>query len=159
MALANSVLDLWRLARRGAARPLTAAPADWALYLGAQVIAGLAVAGLVLGYAAFIRDGVAGAPADILHFGLRPWDWTRLSLLTGLVVLNVAVVALGVMCYRAALLSWAMSSLRRSGRAATAAAWMVGPVLLIGTASVGMPGPQWPAFLAATFIAAIAWRE
>lgn len=157
VALAFSVLDSWRLARRGVARPLTSAPGVWAVYLAAQVAAGVVAAAIVFVYTVFIREGVAAVPADILHFGLRPWDSTRLSLLTGTIVLNVAVVALGVMSYRAALLSWAMGSLGRSGRAATAAAWMVGPVLLFGAASLG-PTARWPAFLAAGFIAAIAWR-
>ena len=133
VGLASSALDTWRLARRGAVRPLTSSPGSWALYLVGQIAAGIVAAALVIGFAAFIREGVAAAPADILHFGLRPWDSTRLALLTGVVVMNVAVVTLGVMCYRSALLPWAMGSLRPSGRLVTAAAWMAGPLLLIGT--------------------------
>ena len=49
--------------------------------------------GLVVGYEAFLRFGVAGVPADILHFGLRPWDGSRLAIVTGLVLRNGAFLA------------------------------------------------------------------
>ena len=158
VGLASSALDLWRLARRASARPLTRTPGPMALYLAGQVGAGVVTAALVIGYGAFIREGVAAAPADILHFGLRPWDWSRLSLLSGVVVLNVAVVALGVVCYRVALLPWALGAIRASGRVATAVAWLLGPLFLIGSGWPAGPTARWPALLAATFIAAVAWR-
>jgi signal transduction histidine kinase len=158
VALASSTLDLWRLTRPSAVRPLTAAAGPWALYLSGQVAAGLTASLLVIGYGAFIRFGVASVPADILHFGLRPWDWPRLALLTGVLVLNVAVVAAGVTGYRLALLPWAMGSLTRVSRAATALAWAAGPAVLIGTGWSAHLTARWPALVAAAFIAAVAWR-
>jgi signal transduction histidine kinase len=158
VAVASSALDLWRLARRAVARHLSNSPARWAVFLLGQVAAGLGASALVIGYGAFLRHGVASAPADLLHFGLRPWDWARLALLTGVVALNLAVVALGVLFYRVALLPWATSSLRPSGRAATAAAWMLGPLVLVGTGWSGALVAPWPTLIAAIVIAAVAWR-
>jgi signal transduction histidine kinase len=157
-ALASAALDSWRHARRADALRVTQSLGTFAIFLAGQVAAGFAASALVVAYGAFIRQGVASVPADILHFGLRPWDWVRLTLLTGVVVLNVAVVALGVLAYRLALLPWAMGSLRPADRAATAAAWMVGPLLLVGS---GLSGPlvaRWPTLVAAVFIAVVAWR-
>ena len=158
IALVSSTLDLWRLARRGSVLPLTNSPGRWAAYLAAQLLAGLLAAALVVAYGAFIRFGVATVPADILHFGLRPWDWSRLALLTGVVTLNLAVVTLGVVCYRLALLPWATGSLRPLSRAATALAWMIGPMLLIGTGWSAALAAQWPTFIAAVFVVGVAWR-
>jgi signal transduction histidine kinase len=158
VALASSALDLWRLARRAVARHLSGSPARWTAFLFGQLAAGLAASALVIGYGAFLRLGVAAAPADLLHFGLRPWDWSRLALLTGVVALNLSVVALGVLFYRVALLPWATGSLRPAGRAATAAAWMLGPMVLVGTGWSGTLAARWPSLIAALFIAAVAWR-
>ena len=80
-------------------------------------------------------------------------------MLTGVVVLNVTVVALGVLAYRLARCCrgrWGRSTL--ADRAATAAAWMVGPLLLVGSGLAEALAARWPTFLAAIFIAAVAWR-
>jgi len=158
VAAASSVIDLWRLSRRGAASPLKGSAARWTLYLLGQLLAGFLAAALVIGYGAFIRYGVASVPADILHFGLRPWDWSRLALLIGIVVLNASVVAAGVLIYRLALLPWTTGSLMPWGRAATAIAWTLPPAVLIASGGTGAWAARWPAFIAALLVVAVAWR-
>lgn len=158
VALGSSAIDLWRLTRRGAAAPLDDSPLRWVLYLAGQLAAGFVVSAVVIGYGAFIRYGVAAVPADILHFGLRPWEWSRLALLAGVVVLNATVVALGVSIYRLALLPWATGTLSGWGRLATAVSWLLAPTVLIASGGSMAWAARWPGFLAAVFIVAVAWR-
>jgi signal transduction histidine kinase len=155
---ASSLFDEWRQTRRGAASPLKDSAGRWAVYLSSQLLAGFLAAALVIAYGAFIRFGVATVPVDILHFGLRPLDWVRLVLLTGVVVLNVSVVALGVLIYRLALLPWATRTLTPSSRAATALAWVLPPAVVIAAGGTSVWAARWPTFLAAVFVVAVAWR-
>jgi signal transduction histidine kinase len=158
VAVATSAVDSWRLTWRGATSPLKGSPVRWATYLGGQLLAGFAAAGLGIAYGAFIRFGVASAPVDILHFGLRPWDWSRLALLTGVIVLNVSVVALGVLLYRIALLPWTTGTLTPWSRIATAVAWLLPPAVLIASGATAGWAARWPAFIAAVVIVSVAWR-
>jgi signal transduction histidine kinase len=158
VAAASSAIDFWRLTRRGAVSALHDPAGQWAIYLSTQVLAGFVATALMIAYGAFIRYGVASVPADILHFGLRPWDWARLALLTGVIVLNVSVVALAVLVYRLALLPWATGALTPSRRAATAFAWILPPVVMIASGGTAAWAARWPAFLASIFVVAVAWR-
>jgi signal transduction histidine kinase len=157
-ALVASTLDAWRLARRRAGRPPAPVAAAFVAFLGAQVAAGAVVAALVVGYEAFLRHGVAGVPADILHFGLRPWDWPRLAIVTGVIVLNAAVVTAAVVVYRLALARWSVRSLTVTGRALTGLAWVAVPVVVMVSGVASDWTPRLPALLVVAFMAATAWR-
>jgi len=123
-----------------------------------QAAAGAVVAVLIVGYEAFLRHGVAGVPADILHFGLRPWDWPRLAILTGVIILNAAVVTAAVVVYRLALARYAVRSLTLTGRVLTGLAWIAAPVLVMVSGIASRWTPTVPALLVVVAVAAIAWR-
>ena len=157
-ALVASSLDAWRMARRRAGRRRAPA-APWGLpFLGAQVAAGVVVAALVVGYEAFLRHSVAGVPADILHFGLRPWDWPRLAIVTGVIILNASVVAAAVVVYRLALARWSVRSLTATSRLLIGLAWLAVPVVVLVSGAASYWTPTVPALLVVAFIAATAWR-
>ena len=153
-----SSLDAWRLALRRAGRPLLPTAPAFVLFLAAQVAAGAVVAALVVGYEAFLRHGVAGVPADILHFGLRPWDWPRLAIVTGVIILNASVVTAAVVVYRLALARYAVRSLTLTGRVLTGVAWLGVPVLVMASGVASRWAPTLPALLVVVAMAAIAWR-
>jgi signal transduction histidine kinase len=155
--LAASTLDLWRVARRGFGAISVDTPGRTATFVAGHVAAGAAVTALVIGYEAFLRFGVAAVPADILHFGLRPWDWQRLAVVTGLVVLNAAVAVIGIVLLRLARAPWAVGSVR-SLRVAMIAAWLAAPVVVTASGLATNRAPSLPTLLALTFIAAVAWR-
>ena len=153
-----SSLDAWRIAMRRAGRALVPTAPAFILYLAAQAAAGAVVAALIVGYEAFLRHGVAGVPADILHFGLRPWDWPRLAILTGVIILNAAVVTAAVVVYRLALARYAVRSLTLTGRVLTGLAWIAAPVLVMVSGVASRWTPTVPALLVVVAVAAIAWR-
>ncbi len=153
-----SSLDAWRIAMRRAGRALVPTAPAFILYLAAQAAAGAVVAALIVGYEAFLRHGVAGVPADILHFGLRPWDWPRLAILTGVIILNAAVVTAAVVVYRLALARYAVRSLTLTGRVLTGLAWVIVPVLVMVSGVASRWTPKVPALLVVVAVAAIAWR-
>ncbi len=155
--LAASTLDLWRVARRGRTAIPVDTPGRMTAFVAGHIAAGAVVTALVVGYDAFLRFGVAAVPADILHFGLRPWDWHRLAIVTGLVVLNAAIVITGTVVLRLARGPWSIGS-SMSLRAAMGAAWLAVPVLVTASGLVRTWAAGMPTLLALAFIAAIAWR-
>lgn len=155
--LAASTLDLWRVARRGFGAIAVDTPARTAAFVTGHVAAGAVVTALVVGYEAFLRFGVAAVPADILHFGLRPWDWRRLAVVVGLIVLNAAVVVIGMVILRLARAPWAIGS-AHSKRVAMIAAWLVVPVVATASGLARTWAAGFPTLLALAFIAAVAWR-
>lgn len=157
VVLAGSTLDLWRVARRGGGLVLDT-PGRTAAFLATQGAAGAVVTAIVVAYEAFLRFGVAAVPSDILHFGLRPWDWHRLAIVSGLVVLNVTVIAAGVLVLRLARAPWAVGPASSAARAAMVAAWLVAPVAAIAFRLVDDRAPALPTLLVLIFAVAVAWR-
>jgi signal transduction histidine kinase len=155
-ALAASGLEMRRLARRVVGRPWTSSQV--VPLVATQVVAGLLVGVLVMAYEAFIRHGVAATPIDILHFGLRPWDWSRLAMLTGVIVLNAAVVATGVVILQVGVSRWAVPQLPAGARALVVLAWLAGPVAVVGLPQTARWAPAVPTLLALLFVAVVAWR-
>ncbi|MCC7034004.1 MAG: HAMP domain-containing protein [Acidobacteria bacterium] len=159
VGLGVSTLDRWRQAHRRPGRTTEPTPARVTAFLASQVLAGALVAALVVGYEAFIRHGVARTPIDILHYGLRPWDWARLAVLSGVIALNVSVVALGVSVLRLARPPWARGATSAPAlRLLTAAAWFVVPFAVVAPGLAAYWAPTLPALLALGFIGAVAWR-
>jgi signal transduction histidine kinase len=155
-SLAASSFEGWRLARRAAGRPWTSSQV--VPLVVTQVAAGLLVGVLVLAYQAFIRYGVAATPIDILHFSLRPWDWSRLAMLTGVIVLNASVASVGIVLLRLAVSPWAVSQLPMGARLLVVLAWLAGPAALVGLPRTEHWAPAVPTLLALSFIAVMAWR-
>jgi signal transduction histidine kinase len=158
VGLVASGLDHWRLRRRGHGVTTVDTALRILLFLACQVGAALLVAALVVGYGAFLRFGVAAVPADILHFGLRPLDWNRLAIVTGLVVLNAAIVALGVVAFRLALSPWAIAAAPRTLRVLTPAIWIGVPAATVALGLAEAWAPQVPTLIALIVIAVTAWR-
>ncbi|MEZ5288787.1 MAG: ATP-binding protein [Vicinamibacterales bacterium] len=157
-ALAASSLELWRLVRRGRGRSVPDDGAAIATMVLVQVAAGGIVAGLVVAYGAFIRFGIAAIPTDILHFGLRPLDWARLGVLVGIIALNAAVTAIGVVVLRLAAEPWTLAGTSIPVRVLAWLAWLVVPVTLVASGAVSAWTPAVPTILGAAFIAAVAAR-
>ncbi|MDH4063595.1 MAG: hypothetical protein OEW19_04290, partial [Acidobacteriota bacterium] len=158
VALAASSLELWRVARRRGGRPLSPAPSGFAALVLVQLVAGVVVTLALVGYGAFIRFGVAAVPTDILHFGLRPWDWHRLSVLIGIIALNAGVAAACAVILRLALGPWALGSMSRGVRAVAALAWLSAPAAVLASGAAADWAPTVPTLLAAAFVGAVAWR-
>jgi signal transduction histidine kinase len=158
VALVASGLEHWRVGRRGRGFiELDAAPRI-ALFLACQLLAAVLVTALVVGYEAFLRFGVARVPVDILHFGLRPLDWNRLAIVTGLVVLNGAVVALGIVALRLALVPWAVAAAAPGLRLLTLVIWIGTPATAVVLRLADAWAPAGPTLLASIVIAVAAWR-
>ncbi|MDH4065313.1 MAG: hypothetical protein OEW19_13015, partial [Acidobacteriota bacterium] len=158
VALLASSLELWRLARRTGGRGVRPGGPRAVLLLLVQLAAGAGIAAVLVGYGAFIRFAVAAVPTDILHFGLRPWDWQRLAVLTGVIALNGAVATVGVLILRLALVPWAVALLPRSLRILTGVAWLGVPLVVLASGGVSAWTPTVPTLLAAGFVCAVAWR-
>ena len=159
VGLGVSTLDRWRQGRRGRGRSVESTLVPVAAFLSSQVIAGAVATALVVGYEAFIRHGVARVPTDILHFGLRPWDWSRLAILTGVIALNASVVALAISILRLARPPWARTAPTAPIlRALTVAAWLVAPLAVVAPGVMAAWTPTLPALLALGFVGAVAWR-
>jgi signal transduction histidine kinase len=159
VGLGVSTLDRWRQRHRGPGRSADPTPAQVLAFLASQVVAGAIVTALVVGYEAFIRHGVARVPVDILHYGLRPWDWARLAILIGVIALSASVVALGVSVLRLARAPWARGAASAPLlRLLTVAAWFVVPLAVVAPGLVRFWTPTLPALLALGFTGAVAWR-
>jgi len=159
VGLGVSTLDRWRQRRRVPGRSGEPAPAQVLAFLASQMVAGVIVTALVVGYEAFIRHGVARVPVDILHYGLRPWDWARLAILIGIITLSASVVTLAVSVLRLARPPWARSAAYAPLlRSLTVAAWFVAPLAVVAPGVMSFWTPTLPALLAFGFIVAVAWR-
>jgi len=159
VGLGVSTLDRWRQARRGPGRGLEPTPSTVLAFLASQVVAGAIVTALVVGYEAFIRHGLARMPIDILHYGLRPWDWARLGILIGVIALNASVIALGVSVLRLGRPPWARGAASAPAlRLLTVAAWFVAPLTVVAPGLAAFWTPTLPAMLVLGFAVAVAWR-
>jgi signal transduction histidine kinase len=78
-------------------------------FLGTQLLAGLAVAVVLLGHVSLLRDTITHASLDLLHFSLHPWETSRLTMQVGLLMADAAAIGLVVVILRAALHRWRMS--------------------------------------------------
>jgi signal transduction histidine kinase len=131
----------WRHARRRVDSPLNAI-----LFLAVQVVAGIAVAALLLAHRRLLADTIANTTLDLLHFSLHPWNAALLALQIGIVVWNAAVLGCAVLILRAAYLPWRLARSSWRVRLATAACWTL-PLAVL--ASRRMPAAAYqPLFFA-----------
>ncbi|MGE0460091.1 MAG: ATP-binding protein [Vicinamibacterales bacterium] len=159
VGLGISTLDRWRQAHRRPGRAAEPTAPQVMGFLASQLLAGAVVTALVVGYEAFIRHGLARMPIDILHYGLRPWDWARLAILTGVIALNASVIALGVSILRLARPPWARGAASAPVlRLLVVAAWSVAPLAVVAPGLMTFWSPTLPALLALGFTVAVAWR-
>ncbi len=108
----------WRHARRRVDSPLGAI-----LFFAVQLVAGIAVAGLLLAHRTLLADTIANTTLDLLHFSLHPWNTALLALQIGIVVWDATVLGCAVLILRAAYLPWRLARSNWRVRLATAACW------------------------------------
>jgi signal transduction histidine kinase len=126
---------------RIAARPrrawLGAAPGRFVV---TQLLAGTAVAVLILGFSRLVELAVSPVPIDLRQFSLHPLRADRFMLLAGIVATHLAVVWSGSLLLMAAIARWRLSSRRVGPGLAVLACWLAPPVLIV----LSRPGPDWP---------------
>jgi signal transduction histidine kinase len=160
VALAASSFEQWRQSRRVRVRAVAPhRPARLAAFIAAQVAAGAALGGLVVGYESFVRTRLSQSSLDVLHFSLHPLDGARLPVVVGLVVLHAALAALAVLILRVAVSPWVVASHARWIRAWIPVLWAVPALFIARNALTGWERPPlFPAVIIVAFAIAAAWR-
>ena len=116
-------VEAWRLVGWKHRRAVSSASSRVA-YLGAQVVAGIAVAAVVSGHQELLRNTIANTTLDLLHFSLIEWNTPRLALQLGLVLAHATAIGLAVAILRVALARWSVPRRNWHLRAATVACWI-----------------------------------
>jgi signal transduction histidine kinase len=98
------------------------------LFVVVQVAAGAALAAIVYGHQALLRNTIANTSLDLLHFSLSEWNAPRLALQLGLVLAHATAVGLAVAVLRAALARWRVPRGDWLVRGAIAVCW-IAPLL------------------------------
>jgi signal transduction histidine kinase len=106
VALAGHAVQRLRPASRGWRRCARATPASAGAFMLLHVVAGAAVAGVLLGQQAFLSETIDNTSIDILLFSLHPWEPSRLALLFGLLFFQAAGLWLCVLILLGALAPW-----------------------------------------------------
>ncbi len=125
-----------------------------------QIVAGILLAALLLGYYGMLRDTVANTTLDLLHFSLHPWntdaDAARLALQVGLIIWHATALACGVSILRAALVWWSVPRGDWRFRIALVALWAA-PLIVWRTAAGAAGARPFPLLvaLAAAIVLAI----
>jgi signal transduction histidine kinase len=160
VGIAGTTVDraqLWCRPRR--ADPFSS-PLAVLSFFSSQVLVGTVVAALVAAFEAVLRVIVSHATIDVLHLSLHPYDYPRLALLIGLVLLHASVLWGAAVILLAGLARWRVR--RTSMRLTTLACW-VAPSAAFVLFSVwrGWELSREPLLLttAAAGVAALAWRR
>ena len=122
VALLFFALEGWRLNWRHARGRVDSLPGA-IVFLAVQLVAGSAVAALLLARRTLLADTVANTTLDLLHFSLHPWNTALLALQIGFVVWDATALALAVLILRAAYLPWQLARSSWRVRLATAVCW------------------------------------
>jgi signal transduction histidine kinase len=160
VGLAASSFEQWRQGRRLRVRVIPdAGLGELVAFMLAQVASGALVGLLLVSYESFLRTRLALMPYDVLHFSLHPFDWGRLSVGTGMVILHAAMLALIVLLFRMAMARWVVAGDRRWMRAWVPVLWALPALLLfVGTTRDWQQPPVFPAALVLVVAMAAAWR-
>jgi len=126
VAVAFFAVEAWRVHRWNRRRPV--AP-HLAIFFLVQIAAGAAVAAVLIGHQVLIRDTIAHATLDLLHFSLHPWNNARVALELGLVLGHTTVAALAALILRLATMPWRLPRRSWALRASVAITWLA-PLLV-----------------------------
>ncbi|MEW6321789.1 MAG: HAMP domain-containing sensor histidine kinase [Acidobacteriota bacterium] len=158
-ALMGTTVEHWRVGVHGRRRRLVGA--GWtgrAVFLAVQA-AGAAVVGWTLvRYEGALFERLADIPVDVLQVSLHPWDANRLAVVTALVLLQAAGVALAVHVLQIGR-SWWIVPVNAAGlRAATLALWLApwGFAVLLARETAGLETFV-PGSLTLPLVALAAW--
>ena len=106
-------------------------PADATLpFYTAQLLAGAAVAVVLIAFERVLPRAVDPASVDLRHFSLHPWNAARLALLTGILACHAAALWTCTLVLSAALARWRVSSEAIGLRARVVLMWLA-PSLVI----------------------------
>jgi two-component system, NtrC family, nitrogen regulation sensor histidine kinase NtrY len=126
-----------------------------ALFLLAQLAAGVALAAILMAHQRLLADTIASTTLDLLHFSLQPWDLGRTSLQLGLLLAHATVVVAGVLALRLATMAWRIPRGDWRIQSAMIACWVV-PLMLWQRAMLDTPRQQLPLLVAAAVCAVAA---
>lgn len=119
-----------------------------------QLAAGLGVAAIFWAHQLLVRDTVANATLDLLHFSLHPWSASRLALQVGLLICHASALGGGVLLLRTALVGWTLPRAATGLRLGTLGLWVF-PLTLLQPA-VGSPAERIPILIGLAVMAALA---
>ena len=151
VGLAFFGVERWRVLESRRRRPVSAVQ-NLGGYLATQLLAGIAVAAVLLTHEQLLQDTINQTTLDLMHFSLQPWDASRTALQVGLIVLHATVAALCVLLLRTAVVRWRQPRHDRVLLVATVLCWVV-PLAVVSLArreAFGVP----PVALAAVVILA-----
>jgi signal transduction histidine kinase len=126
VAVAFFAVEAWRVHRWNRRRPV--AP-HLVSFLLVQLAAGVVVAAVLVGHQVLIRDTIAHATLDLLHFSLHPWNNARVALEVGLVLAHTTVAALAALILRLATMPWRLPRRSWALRASVVVTWLA-PLLV-----------------------------
>jgi signal transduction histidine kinase len=138
VALLCFVAETWRLRRWSRRR---AVHTHTAFFLLAQLVAGTALAAVLVAHQAMVRDTIAHASVDLLHFSLHPWNNARIALQVGLVLAHASMAALAVLVLRIATIPWRLPRRSWPLRLVLVGAW-IAPLPLVQFAVQGFDPRQ-----------------
>jgi signal transduction histidine kinase len=124
VVLAAVAVERWRLGI-GPHRRAIDSPRRILDYLATQLVAGWALAALLIGLEVLLRDTIANSTLDLVHFSLQPWESSRTALGLGILIMEAAVAVLGVVVLRAAMVKWRLLRADWPLRLLTTACWLV----------------------------------
>ncbi|HEX8029066.1 MAG TPA: hypothetical protein VF491_11420, partial [Vicinamibacterales bacterium] len=148
----------WRSAHRPGIGVIVVDGATTSLaFYAAQLLAGAAVAVIVVSYEWFLRTHVSATGVDIVRFALDRLDPIRLPVIVGLIALNAAVFGLAVLLYRLAWSPWTFRGHQLSWRLRAVGLWLVPSAIFFSAMTADELAPQWPSLIVVVAAAGAAW--
>jgi signal transduction histidine kinase len=141
--------------RIGARRGRVPVAGRMPLFLLVQLVAGVALAAILLAHQRLLANTVASTTLDLLHFSLQPWDVGRTALQAGLLIAHATVAVAGVLMLRLATMAWRIPRGGWRIQATMIAAWLA-PLMLWQSAILDLPRQQLPLLVAAAVCAVAA---
>ncbi|MEO6239240.1 MAG: ATP-binding protein [Vicinamibacterales bacterium] len=121
-------------------------------FAAAQLLCGVTLAALLVGFEAVLGRAVDPAAVDLRHFSLHPWTAPRLASLAGVLLGHAGLLWLGAVTCVTALAPWRLPRDWSSRHGAAALLWLV-PIVAVAGISVTR---NWPVPASAVLLGAVA---
>jgi signal transduction histidine kinase len=113
-----------------------------ARFAASQLMAGLALAGIIVVFERVLHGVVDPATVDLRHFSLYPWSVARLMLLCGMLASHAAALWAGTVALVAARARWRVPSGAAGLRLTMAVLWLLPSAVVAAAATLrGLPIP------------------